>query len=346
MTLASDRNHPRSLHAANGRFRRAPLALAVAGALGCIGAADARITKIQVTTTESPTFGGYSWPGVGQYEKIAGKAFGEVNPSDPKNAVIVDIALAPRNANGNVEYAFDFYILKPIDLTKGAHKVMYEPPNRGGKTWNGLGRVTSGPGGTNDPGSIVDPKVLANAFFMPRGYTMVWSGWDKAAGTNNANFNSTITLPVATNADGSPITGPAYEYIVLGGGTTYTLNYPAADPTDKTTAKLTHRIHLDDVAQTVPAANWSYNATGTVITLSGGFVPQDIYEFTYTAKNPTVNGLGFAAVRDWNSWLRSASGLALPRSSVLAERSHEFQSRTAAKPRPLTVGFLAVYVNS
>ena len=239
MPFASDRSHPFVLATANGRLRLAPLALAVAGALGCAGTAEARITRITVTTHESPTFGGYSWPGVGQYEKIAGKAFGEVNPNDPKNAVIVDIARAPRNANGNVEYAFDFYILKPIDLTKGAHKVMYEPPNRGGKTWNTLGRVTSGPGGTNDPGSIVDPTVLANAFLMPRGYTMVWSGWDKAAGTNNANFNSTITLPVATNADGSPITGPAYEYIVLGGGTTYTLNYPAADPTDKTTAKLT-----------------------------------------------------------------------------------------------------------
>ena len=58
-------------------------------------------------------------------------AYGEISPTDPKNAVIVDLALAPRNANGNVEYAFDFYILKPTDLSKGKHQVMYEPPNRG-----------------------------------------------------------------------------------------------------------------------------------------------------------------------------------------------------------------------
>ena len=32
--------------------------------------------------------------------------------------------------------------------------------------------------------------------------------------------------------------------------------------------------------------------------------PNDIYEFSYTAKDPTVNGVGFAAVRDWNAWLR------------------------------------------
>jgi len=238
-----------------------------------------------------------------------------------------------------VEYAFDFYILKPIDLTKGAHKVMYEPPNRGGKTWNGLGRVTSGPGGTNDPGSIVDPKVLANAFLMPRGYTMVWSGWDKAAGTNSANFNSTITLPVATKADGSPITGPAYEYIVLTSGSTYTLNYPAADATDKTTAKLTHRVHLDDNPMPVPAANWSYNATGTTITLAGGFVPNDIYEFTYTAKNPTVNGLGFAAVRDWNSWLRSATKDDLGNANPLAGDIQRIYTEVVSQPGRLLNDF-------
>jgi len=274
--------------------------LATVGSLVVAPTAEARITRIQVIITETPTFGGYSWPGVGQYEKIVGKAFGEVDPSDPKNAVIVDIGLAPRNARKNVEYAFDFYILKPINLTKGAHKVMYEPPNRGSKTWASLGRVTAG----NDPGSITDPAVLANAFLMPRGYTMVWSGWDKSAGTSTANFNTTITLPIAKNLDGSTITGPAYEYIVTSGAAPFTLSYPAAT-LDKTKATLTHRVHLDDVPQVVPASGWTYNAAGTTINLvPAGWVANDIYEFSYTAKDPTVNGLGFAAVRDWNAWLR------------------------------------------
>ena len=126
--------------------------------------------QILITSTESPTFGGYSWPGVGQYEKIVGKAFGEVDPTDPKNAVIVDILLAPRNARGKVEYAFDFYILKPIDLTKGAHKVMYEPPNRGRKTWARW--AESRPAAMTRARSPIR-DVLANSFLMPRGYTMV-----------------------------------------------------------------------------------------------------------------------------------------------------------------------------
>src|SRR5713101_529062 len=191
-------------------LRRLSIALALAaGTVLTAPAADARITKVQITTTESPTFGGYSWPGVGQYEKIVGKAFGEVNPTDPKNAVIVDVGLAPQNARGNVEYSFDFYILKPINLSKGAHKVMYEPPNRGGKTWASLGRISFDPGGiANDPGSsITNPTVLAISFLMPRGYTTVWSGCDKCAGTSTANFNITITLPVAKNSNDSSITG-------------------------------------------------------------------------------------------------------------------------------------------
>ena len=72
-------------------------ALAAAGTVIAAVPADAHVTKIQITAKESPTFGGYSWPGVGQYEKIVGKAFGELDPKDPKNAVIVDLQLAPRN---------------------------------------------------------------------------------------------------------------------------------------------------------------------------------------------------------------------------------------------------------
>ena len=83
-------------------------------------------------------FGGYSFPGVGQYEVITGIATGEVNPSSPQNAVITDINLAPINANGNVVYQHNFYILKPLNLKQGNHKMMYEPPNRGGKTYQTL----------------------------------------------------------------------------------------------------------------------------------------------------------------------------------------------------------------
>jgi hypothetical protein len=271
--------------------------------------AEARITRIEIDTarSQSPTFGGFSWPEVGQYEKIVGKAFGEVNPHDRQNRVIVDIEFAPRNARGNVEYAFNFYILKPIDLSKGAHRMMYEPPNRGGKTWAALGRVTVDPGANgDDPGSaITNPTVLANSFLMPRGYTIAWSGWEDIDSLDNPAFNSTASFPVARNADGTSITGPSYEYIVVGAATaSVALSYPAAT-LDKTQATLTHRVHLNDAPQVIPASGWNYNAAGTAISLAGGsFVANDIYEFAYTAKDPKPNGLGFAAVRDWMEFLR------------------------------------------
>src|SRR6266446_5778795 len=199
-----------------GFFMKANTLLALAASMVLAApVAEARITKVVIdpALSQSPTFGGYAWPGVGQYERLIGTAYGEVNPSDRKNSVIVDVGLAPRNASGNVEYSFDFYILRPIDLSKGAHKVMYEPPNRGRKTWTSLGRVSVDPGGNgNDPGSsITNPTVLANAFLMPRGYSMVWSGWDASAGTSGSNFNMRIggpdgpgtLLAVAKNPDGS-----------------------------------------------------------------------------------------------------------------------------------------------
>src|SRR5204863_154768 len=171
--------------------------------------------------------------------------------------------------------------------------------------WTVLGRVS---GGGDDPGSITDPAVLANAFFMARGYTLVWSGWE-ALGTLDT-FNASANLPIAkfpptaANPTGT-ITGPSYEYIVVGAAAaSVALSYPAAT-LDKTRATLTHRVHLDDAPQVVSASGWNYNADGTAISLVGSsFIANDIYEFAYTAKDPKVLGLGFAAVRDWMEFLR------------------------------------------
>src|SRR5262245_60360735 len=153
--------------------------------------AQARTTQITILA-RGIAFGGHAFPLVGQYEFITGFATGEVNPSNPQNALITDIQLAPRNANGNVVYQHNFYILKPVDLSHGNHKMMYEPPNRGGKTYQTLNNT---PDGTNDPAAITDPDVLDNSFLWPQGYTTVWSGWENNLGT--ANFTATAALPIA-----------------------------------------------------------------------------------------------------------------------------------------------------
>ena len=299
--------------------------------------ADARTTKIQLS---SPViaFGGHSFPGIGQYEVITGVATGEVNSNDAKNKIITDIALAPKLANGNVQYQHNFYILKPVDLSKGNHKMMYEPPNRGNKTYQTLNNT---PDGTNDAAGLTDaafPGELANSFLWPQGYTTVWSGWENNLG-DLSGLTATAVLPVATMSDGSTITGPGYEYIVSPGAT-YTLAYPAASGSqDPSSAKLTHRIHLDDIPEVVPPSGWAYiKASSTALPntaiklTAGSFVANDIYEFSYIAMNPTVNGLGFAAIRDFNSFLRYATADDFGTPNPLAGDVTRIYTETSSQP--------------
>jgi hypothetical protein len=286
--------------------------LAAISVLATVPDAHARITKIQILT-RGTAFGGHSFAGVGQYEYITGIATGEVDPNNSQNSLITDIQLAPKNPQGHVVYSHNFYILQPLDPSKGNHKMMYEPPNRGGKTYQTLNNT---PTGTNDPAALTDATVLDDSFLWTRGYTTAWSGWENNLGPLTG-LTATASFPVVGTDPNNPVTGPGYEYIVTPPGGVYTLAYPPATA-DQSKATLTHRVHLDDPPQVVPASGWVYiNAASPVdgsvipngaIKLNGAsFVANDIYEFTYTAKNPTVNGLGFAAIRDFNSFLRFAS---------------------------------------
>src|SRR4029079_5169315 len=141
-----------------------------------------------------------------------------------------------------------------------------------------------------------------------------------------------MSLHYTMNPDGTSITGPSYEYIVTG-DTAYDLNYAAAT-LDQAKATLTQRVHLDDVPQVVPASGWAYDAKGTSIHLmpqGTRFASGDIYEFSYLAKDPTVNGVGFAAVRDFNAFLRyekaDGSGTANPMAGDITRIYTEVQSQ-------------------
>jgi hypothetical protein len=282
------------------------LALA-AGTLLTAASAEARIKRIEITSVQSPTFIDLStsqprtFGSVGAYEKLRGKAYGEVDPHSPQNAVITDIELAPRNARGMVEYSMDIYILKPIDLSNGNHKLFMEVNNRGNKLFGPFNLS----GGGNDPTSAAD---AGEGFLMSQGYSIAWNGWDisAAAGANRL----TITVPVTTNPDGSTITGPSYEYLVFDNATTTSvgLSYAAAT-LDKSQATLTMRQHLTDPGTPIPATGWGYLNERTIRLLPAGtaFEQSAIYEFVYSAKNPLVAGLGFAATRDFVSFLRQAT---------------------------------------
>ncbi|HEY4326427.1 MAG TPA: alpha/beta hydrolase domain-containing protein [Mucilaginibacter sp.] len=264
-----------------------------------MNSAQAGIVKIEITSVE-PAYGGKIFGDIGAYEKLRGKAYGEVDPSSPQNLVITDILLAPRNARGMVEYAMDIYILKPVDLNKGNHKLFAEIPNRGGKVFGSFNKS----GGGNDPTMAAQ---AGDAFLLNQGYTVVWCGWDISAGVGNNNL--TITVPVAKNKDGSSITGPSYEYISFDNQTSvnYKLTYPTASA-EKHEATFTVRNFLNDTPQVLPDSAWEYvnDRTIRLLPVGTGFKQSAIYEFFYKAKDPVVAGLGLASTRDFISFLRYA----------------------------------------
>jgi len=289
---------------------------------------DARITRIDITSVQSPTFDGRTFGSVGAYQKLRGKAFGEVDPADPRNAVITDIELAPRNAAGKVEYSMDIYILKPVDLTRGNHKVFFEVNNRGNKLFSDFNRS----GGGNNPTTAAD---AGDAFLMNQGYAIAWSGWDISAAAGGDRL--TITVPVATNPDKSTITGPSYEYIVFDNTTTTSspITYAAAT-LDKSKATLTVRQHLTDPPIAIPASGWGYTSSaGTAIQLLPAGTPfqqSAIYVFSYTAKNPLVAGLAFAATRDFISFLKHVSADDLGHPNPLAGHVEQLYTFTVSQP--------------
>src|SRR3954469_16003674 len=115
--------------------RRGPgpgsLLLAAAGVAAIARSAEARVTRVEIAPVQSPTFEGASFGPVGQYEKLSGRVYGEVDPADPLNAVIADIGLAPRNARGMVEYSSAVTIFRPVDRTRSSHRLLFELTNRG-----------------------------------------------------------------------------------------------------------------------------------------------------------------------------------------------------------------------
>src|SRR6202045_1380489 len=181
-----------------GRVRRSAvwvgMVIAVM-AVACVPPAHGHGKKIVIDAKVSPAFNGASFGDAGQYETLAGRAFGELDPNDPHNAIIQDINLAPRNARGMVEYTASFQLVKPIDMSRSSRLMWHDVPNRSG-------RVTIGPleRATGDVG--------------------LSSGWqgDSSGQTVPGPNNDYVIVPVARNPDGSPITGRVMARILNAAG--------------------------------------------------------------------------------------------------------------------------------
>src|SRR4051812_23706726 len=138
--------------------------------LSCALTCGARVERIEIVS-RNDVLNGTPFGEVGAYEKIIGKVHFAVKPGDPHNRLIVDLDKAPRNANGEVEFAADVFILRPKDAARASGTVLLEIPNRGGK---GMLRVIQNGKTSLDPTTA---EEFGDGFLMRRGAVLAWLGW-------------------------------------------------------------------------------------------------------------------------------------------------------------------------
>jgi hypothetical protein len=162
--------------------------------------AQAEIVRLEVEKPV-PAFEGRAFGDVGAYELVKGRAYGELDPKDPRNAAIADIDLAPKNGRGKVEYSTEVQILRPADSSRGNHRLLYEVLNRGNKLI--LRDFNDAPAGNN----VLVKDAAGSGFLFDRGYTMVWTGWQSGKNVADGNGRMMAKIPEAHGPNGETITG-------------------------------------------------------------------------------------------------------------------------------------------
>jgi hypothetical protein len=259
-------------------------ALALAAIVtGAGSVAQAGVVRLVIEKREPiGTFGA-----AGAYERISGHYDGELDPAAAGNRVINDLRLAPRNARGKVEYSATFSLTRPIDAARASGVLIYDVPNRGG------GRAEGD----------------------AAGHMHLISGWQ---GDIAPGALQTATVPVARQPNGDPIAGPVLvRWVNLARGTTSLpleggINTAVARPpplsTDTRQARLVRKKSDADPGTPIAPDQWAFGdcgGTGLAVCLKDGFDPAFAYELVYTARDPKVLGIGFAAVRDLVAFLRA-----------------------------------------
>jgi hypothetical protein len=296
-------------------IRRSTLLVVAAGLalLAWAPPANARVTRIVIDTMQ---------PIAGQpYEALRGRAFGELDPAHPQNAIITDLQLAPRNADGKVEYVASFLIRKPTDMGAASGVLWHDVPNRGGNVALPAdsfaardAQLLSGWQGDNSGATAVP----ANAGCLPP-YVLPC-----AAPTST---NHWVKVPVAKNPDASAITGRVMGRILNASGVNSQPMIVHSNPLpykpvtlDTSQATLVTRVHetIEGAVTgetTVASTDWAWAGCSaanpfpgtpdpTQICVRGGFLPNRVYQVVFTTQDPPVLGIGFAAFRDVGSFFK------------------------------------------
>ena len=291
------------------------VACVLAGCVAGLAApAQARITKIVIDATSAIA----GQPG---YEQLSGRAFGELDPADPHNALITDLAnpLA-LNAQGKAVYVASFVLRKPKDRTQASGVVWHDVPNRGGDV-----AFPADSFGAHDV-QLVSAWQGDNA-----GNTAVPANADCATpGCAGPLAHHYVKTPVLAGVTGTVLarivnrSGPAAAPLnVMGNPVPY---FPANAADNSADRLVVHTAETVDGKITeggvVANADWKYCGTAAGSTfatpapltalpvgvcLRNGFDATRLYQLTYQARDPYVLGAGTAAFRDLQSFLRYAN---------------------------------------
>ena len=280
-------------------------------------ASEARVVRLVVERRES-VLNGRPFGLAGAYETLAGTVEFALDPQHPRNQDVVDLALAPRDAQGEVRFSADFYLIKPVDFARGNGRVYYEVPNRGGKA---ILRRLQYARSSLDPRGEAD---FGDGWLMRQGFTLAWMGWQWDVPEQPGLLG--LRAPVA-GAAGCPISGLVRAAIVLGErrdraalGDRGHLAYPAVDPTGPD-SKLYVRDHRLDPPRLVARRSWRF-VNPTTVALDGGFDPGRIYDVVYRSRDPRVAGCALAATRDLISFFKNDRSPANPLAGTSLAYAH------------------------
>ncbi|HEV2689047.1 MAG TPA: alpha/beta hydrolase domain-containing protein [Bryobacteraceae bacterium] len=259
----------------------------------------AAVTRVELVD-RSDVLAGTSFGSTGPYERIAAKVYFAVDPKLAPNRIIADIDLAPRNAEGKVEFSADLYVLKPRDPAKGNGTALVEISNRGGKGLLGMFDLAAG---STDPHTQAE---FGDNFLLEQGFTLVWIGWEFDVPATARLMH--LYAPIATE-NGKTITGLVRsEWIgdqrvtTISLGDRSQIGYSVADPNDAAN-RMFVRDTVNGERRAVPRNKWKF-ADDKHVTMDDGFEPGKIYEIVYRAKDPVLVGLGPAAIRDMVAFLK------------------------------------------
>ncbi|HSG81967.1 MAG TPA: alpha/beta hydrolase domain-containing protein [Gemmatimonadota bacterium] len=270
---------------------------------------SAKVVRVEIEKREL-ILDGRPFGAAGPYEKIVGVIYFEFDPDNPYNARIVDLKLAPRNADGRVSARANFMVLRPVNAVPGGVALL-EVSNRGGMA--SLRYFNQASGGGFDPTEV---EHFGDGLLMRMGLTVIWVGWQWDVPLQEGRFR--LQVPTAVGANGEPIVGVVRaDWTVDQATTTLDLAhrshiaYPVHEP-DGPRVVLTFRDGRLAKRRIVPRHLWSFARPEgdsivpdpTRIYMETGFEAGMIYELVYTSSDPRIVGLGLAAIRDVMSYAK------------------------------------------